>query len=190
MYRTAAIVAFLTVLAIITVDLGDCAILFRRRLHVAPVARVPSGFLRLSRIAVNTLALGFFAAAAASGFLAVFQQPGTLSGYGLLFHVAAATGFAVSVVALALFWIERNRFTGSEWRTSRHLALRKIFFWVALALALPTIASIILAMLPLPTPSQQEWLFGVHRCCALALVTAGSLFTWFGLMSWRDRTGD
>ena len=190
MYRTAAIGVILAVVAIILVDLGAWAIMFRRRPHLAAVPRVARGFLRFSRITANTLTLACFTAAAASGFTAAFQQRGTLEGYTLLLHVAAATVFTISSVVLTLFWMERNRFNGSEWRSSRHLALRKTFFWIALALAVPTIASIIAAMFPLPTPSQQQWLFGVHRCCALALVTAGALFTWFGLRTWRDQTPD
>ena len=140
-------------------------------------------------MAANTIGLASFAAAAASGLAGAFRPEGRLSGYGLLLHVAAAAGFGLAAIVIALFWCERNRFIGPEWRTSRHAALRKLFFWIALVLVFPTLVSILAAMFPLPTPAEQQWLFVVHRCCALALAASGSLFAWFALMTWRDRRG-
>jgi hypothetical protein len=188
MFREAAVSVLVAVLAIIVADIAARAVWFRHKLHVAGTARTASVFLRHLRIAVNVAGFACFAAAAASGLGSLLQRQDTLSGYVLLVHVAAAAAFALTSVAIALFWTGRNRFTASDWRCSYRLALRKIFFWLALALAVPTIVSIVLAMFPLPTPSQQQSLFLVHRFCALALAAAGTLFVWFALMNWRDQT--
>jgi hypothetical protein len=200
MYRSAVIDVLVAVLAIIAVD-AVCRILFRRN-QVRREPRTASSFLRLLRIFINILGFICFAAVAGSGFLAVFTEQNTLSGYRLMAHVIAAPIFAIACVPIALFWTYRNRFTASDWsglrwpwaapesRGSRAVMLRKVFFWIALALSVPTMVSILAAMFPSSTPDQQEYLFLIHRSCALPLAAAGLLFAYFAVVSWRERAQD
>ena len=184
MYRHAVEVVLAAIGTIIVADLIARAVFRRPKLRVASTVRVGSGWLRDFRVGVNLVGIVCFAAAAMSGLLGVFQQQGALTGYSLLVHIAAAGGFALVSIVVALFWADRNRFPS---RSSFHVVLRTIFFWLALALTVPTIFSVILAMFPLLTPAQQQFLFLLHRSCALALSGAGLLFIWFALMSWRER---
>jgi hypothetical protein len=200
MYRTAVIDVLIASLAIIAVD-AVCRILFRRK-QIPHEAGMANPSLKLLRVSVNILGLVCFAAVAGSGFLAVLTEQNTLSGYQLMAHVIAAPLFAVTATLIALFWTHRNQFTAADWKRLRlrseaferagawAVVLRKIFFWIALALSVPTMVSILAAMFPLPTPAQQQTLFLIHRSCALPLAAAGLLFAYFALMSWRVRAQD
>jgi hypothetical protein len=145
-----------------------------------------SRFFRWSRVAVNVAGLVSFAAIAVTGFYSFFLKDAALTGYRLMMHVAAAPVFMVASAAVALLWAHRNRFTAASGDTLIVL-LRKFFFWAAAALFLPTVVSILLAMYPLSGPNQQQYLFLVHRWCAMAFAAAASLFGLFALLAWRKR---
>jgi mono/diheme cytochrome c family protein len=139
---------------------------------------------RWSRVAVNVAGVISFAAIAVTGFYSYFMKGAAMTGYRLMVHVAAAPVFMVAAVAVALFWAHRNRFTAAS-GANRVVLLRKFFFWAAAALLAPTVVSILLAMYPLAGPGDQQELFLVHRCCALAFTAAASLFGLFALLAWR-----
>ena len=148
---------------------------------------------------MNILGLVCFAAVAGSGFYTFLTKGNVLTGYRLMVHIGAAAVFAGVSVAMTLFWAHRNSFTPSDWnRLIRPLScadtypilLRKVFFWTAVTLSVPTIASIVMAMFPLPSPNQQQDLFLIHRYCALPLAAAGLLFAYFAFVTWRERRGD
>lgn len=145
-----------------------------------------SRLLRWSWIIVNIAGLTGFAAIAITGFYSYFIKGAAMTGYRLMVHVAAAPVFMAAAVAVAVFWAHRNRFTAAFGDTLMVL-LRKIFFWTAAALAVPTAVSILLAMYPLASPDDQQFLFLVHRRCAVALTAAASLFALFALLAWRKR---
>jgi len=145
-----------------------------------------SRFFRWPRIVVNVAGLTCFAAIAVTGFYSYFIKSAPMTGYRLMVHVAAAPVFMVAAVAVALFWAHRNRLTTVSADTLAVL-LRKFFFWTAAALVVPTVVSILLAMYPLAGPNQQQYLFQVHRTCALAFAAAASLFGLFALLAWRKR---
>ncbi len=200
MYRTAVVDVLVAILAIIAVD-AVCRILLRRK-AVLRERGTASPLFKLLRVSVNLAGLACFAAVAGSGFLSVLTEQNSLSGYRLMAHVIAAPMFAITGTLIAIFWAHRNQFTAADWKRLRlrseasepggawAVVLRKIFFWVAVALAVPTMVSILAAMFPLPSPDEQQTLFLIHRSCALPLAAAGLLFAYFALVSWRVRAQD
>jgi len=154
----------------------------------APQPGGPAGpasrLLHWSRLAVNVAGLVCFGAIAVTGFYS-YLATGAMTGYRLMVHVAAAPVFVVAAAAVAVFWANRSRFTGAS-RETRAVLLRKFFFWVAAAALVPTVVSILLAMYPLSGPHQQQYLFQVHRSCAVVFAAAASLFAGFALAAWRE----
>jgi uncharacterized membrane protein len=145
-----------------------------------------SRLLPWSRIIVNIAGLAGFAAIAITGLYSYFMTSAPMTGDRLMLHVAAAPVFMVAMVALAIFWAHRNRFSSTS-GDSLIVLLRKIFFWTSAALAAPTVISILLAMYSLASPVDQQLLFLVHRRCAVAFAVAASLFGIFALLAWRKR---
>jgi hypothetical protein len=200
MYRTAVVTVFLSALAIIAADL--VLRLLRRdpapgrthgsRDHEGAVPANPSVILRWVRIAVNTVALTSLAAIATTGFSALLEKDRQLTGERLIWHVACAPAFALGAVAVTLFWAHRNRFAPADWSRLKPdawaLPLRKFFFWAAAVLTVPTMVSILLAMLPLAGTGDQQNLVLIHRCSAPLLAAAGLLFAYFALIAWRERS--
>jgi hypothetical protein len=109
--------------------------------------------------------------------------------------MSAAPAFALGAVAITLFWAHRNRFAAADWSrlTSAGtwaVPLRKLFFWLGVALTVPTMVSIVAAMFPLFGADGQQDLFRIHRCCAPLLAAAGLLFAYFAAVTWRERSSD
>ncbi len=189
--------AFSRVLAALVLIMLDVVIRLVRRGALRPqdergiAPQTAPGWLRVLRTFVNVVGFACFATVAGSGLVALLARPGTLTGYPLLVHVAAAAAFTLASVAAAIFWTDRNRFHASDWNRPRlPVVARKIFFWLALATAVPTLISIICAMSSWVTPSQQQSLFRIHQSCAVTLAAAGFLFAWFALVSWRSHLPD
>jgi hypothetical protein len=194
MYRTAVMIVLFVTLGIIAADLG-IRLLLRPKGQADAEAPAGSGLFRWLRVVVNTVGLLSLAAVAATGFSALLEKNNEMSGDRLMLHVGSAPAFALAAVGIALFWAHRNRFTSADW--SRLTAagtwavpLRKLFFWAAVALAVPTLVSILAAMFPLFGTDDQQELFFIHRCCAPLLAAAGLLFAYFALVTWRERSVD
>jgi hypothetical protein len=173
------------VLAIMVADILLRTI-FRRE---APVRkdRPAAPALRWLRVAVN---IAGFVTLALVTWTALFHGEGALTGDSLIRHVSMAPPFAVAAVAVALFWAHRNRLSSGDWGRGWALPLRKIFFWIAIALAIPTFVSILAAMFPLADTEGQQSLIRIHRLCGPWLAGAGLLFAYFALMSWREKSAD
>ena len=137
-----------------------------------------------SRIVVNGAGLAGFGAVAVTGLYSLWVS-GAMTGYRLMVHVAAAPVFLISALAFALFWAHRNGITGPH-EVTRAARLRKVFFWAAVVLVVPAVFSILLAMYPLAGPGQQQYLFLVHRWCAVGFTAAASLFALFAAVAWRE----
>ena len=182
MYRTAVWLSLLFVLAVIAVD-GVVRLLHRGDGGKAKaMPRSPMGYLRILVNAAGFLAL---AAAAYTGFSALMTANGAMTGDALIQHVTFAPVFALASVAVTIFWAERNRFAAHDrWP----VILRKLFFWCAVVLAVPTILSILAAMFPLFGSEDQENLFLIHRYCALLLSASGLLFAYFAVVTRRERS--
>lgn len=192
MYRTSVIVVFAAVAVMIAADLLR---IFLSRGFALPERNPAQGPLLLSllRIGINMAGLSCLVAVAVTGFLPVFTRQPSLSGNLLMAHVTTAGGFAVAVVAVALVWVSRNRFAQADSKnvqqdTATHrgnlfggVFLRKVSFWIALASAVPTLATALLTMFPLASPIQQQELLEVHRICALLLAAAALLFAYSAL---------
>jgi hypothetical protein len=193
MYRTAVVVVFLSALMVIVMDLV-LRIAMRQTPPEASDAPAGSGLLRWLRVAVNVLGLASLAVVAFTGFSALLTKDG-MTGDRLIWHVGSAPAFALAAVVLTLFWAHRNRFSSADfgrltsagtWATP----LRKLFFWIAVAVAVPTLLSILAAMFPLFGTADQQELFRIHRYCAPLLGAAGLLFAYFAVVTWRERSQD
>jgi hypothetical protein len=191
-YPTAVTVVFLAALAIIAVD-GVLRLAFRHT--KAAEHGVRGGFVAWLRVAVNLAGLGCLTAAVVTGVSPALQSNGAMTGDALINHVTVAPPFAIAAVIVAVFWANRNRFSTSDWSrlTSPGACaapLRKLFFWISVALAIPTLVSILAAMFPIFGTDDQQTLVQIHRYCALFLAGSGFLFAYFALMAWRERSQD
>lgn len=186
-YSSAVTTVFVIALAIVAVDLV-LRLKFRRERRAG---YRPSSLLRWLRLAVNVAGLAALVAAAITGLSPALQKNGEMTGDALITHVTMAPPFAVMAAIVALFWAHRNRFTEGDWNTGYRAApLRKFFFWLAVAFAVPTLVSILAAMFPLADTEGQADLVRIHRYCGLFLAGSGLLFAYFALMAWREGSED
>jgi uncharacterized membrane protein len=199
MYRAAVIGVFAAVVVLIAADVTRRAL---ARKAQRPLREAERGdvLLRLFRICVNVAGGVCLAAVTVTGFAAVLANTPTLSGYLLMAHVTTAGGFAGAALVVAVLWVSRSWIMKADWNrvaegrspsatsVSVTVVLRKSFFWIALASAVPTLASALLAMFPVATPAQQLELLQVHRISALVLVAGGALFAYCALAAgWEER---
>jgi len=168
----AAIVAFDLVLRMV----------LRRQLPARKHAPGSIAF-RGMRVAVNVLgAVALFLAA----YTAFHHDGPALTGDSLIWHVTMAPAFAVMAVMITLLWARRNNDEGHGWA----LPLRRFFLWLAVALAIVTMVSILAAMFPLTDTEGQQTLIRIHRFCGPLLAAAGFLFAYFAFMTWREGSRD
>jgi len=186
-YSSVVTTVFVVTLAIVVADVV-LRLMFG---HGRTVGYRPSGLFRWLRVAVNAAGLAALVAAAITGLSPALEKNGEMTGDALITHVTVAPPFAVMAVIVALFWAHRSRFTEGDWNTSYHAApLRKFFFWLAVAFAVPTLVSILAAMFPLVDTEGQANLVRIHRYCGLFLAGSGLLFAYFALMAWREGSKD
>ncbi|MBN2320659.1 MAG: hypothetical protein JXR49_16385 [Acidobacteria bacterium] len=152
---------------------------------------------KLKRISVNLIGLVSCAAIAASGFNSLLSGQ-KLTGYWLIIHVAAAPVFAVCAVLVTLFWAHRNRLSHTDWNRLRRpigsaepgvsngyvVVLRKLFFWIAAAAAIPAVVSVTLAMFPVLASVRQEDLILVHRFSVIPLAVSSLFFALLAFAAW------
>jgi hypothetical protein len=191
-YASAVVTVLVVVLAIVAVDIV-LRVVFRRASAALPGAQ--AGIGRWLRAAVNAAGFAALAAAAITGFSPALSGNGAMTGDALITHVTMAPPFAILAVIVALFWAHRNRFSDGDWGRLvsvgyRAAPLRKFFFWIAVALAVPTLVSILAAMFPLFDTEGQENLIRIHRYCGLFLAGSGVLFAYFAFMAWREGSKD
>jgi len=177
----------LAAVAVIVVDLIVRLVL--RRQAPAGVQHDAAGRFRWLRVAVNVIGLASLAVVASTAWVA---NEGSLTGDRLIWHVGSAPAFAIGAVAITLCWAHRNQFSASDVSRlksagGRALPLRKIFFWIAVLLAVPTLTSILAAMFPFFGTDDQQNLLRIHRYCGALLAAAGLLFAYFAALTWRNR---
>jgi hypothetical protein len=138
--------------------------------------------VRIVRVAVNTIGLVTLLLMVYTSF---FHPQDSLTGDSLIRHVSVSPAFAIAAVVVALFWAHRSQFS----REDRWLvALRKLFFWIAVALVVPTFVSILAAMFPIAGTAGQNNLAAIHRICGQMLAGASLLFAGFALTAWWTRS--
>lgn len=192
MYPTTVSIVFFVALAAIAADIV-LRFVFRRTKTADAGAQ--GGLVAWLRIAVNLAGLAALAAAVYTGIPPALEKSGQLTGDALIDHVTVAPPFAILAVVVTLFWAHRNRFSDGDGgrliSPGAHSApLRKLFFWLAVFFAVPTLLSILAAMFPLFDAEGQQELFAIHRYCALFLAGSGFLFAYFSLMAWREGSPD
>ncbi|MGA3135491.1 MAG: hypothetical protein ABSC88_05800 [Terracidiphilus sp.] len=200
MYRTVVIGVFATVVVLIAADLAR-RVLFRRARRSGREADRGDRALRLLRLCVNVAGGVCLAAVTVTGFAAVLANAPALGGYLLMAHVTTAGGFAGAALAVAVVWVSRNWIRQADWElvakggrpsaasVSVTVLMRKVFFWMTLASAVPTLATALLAMFPLASPAQQQVLLQAHRISALLLVACSVLFAYCALAAEWDHRG-
>ena len=112
-----------------------------------------------------------------TGFWATIITGEPSTGYLLMLHCTAATGFCLVAPLTLIINAEKNRFILGDFSPGlRLVGVSKICFWIVTAAAIPLILSMILSMFPLFGPVGQEFLYQLHRFCALLLVMAGLIY--------------
>ena len=138
MYRAIVIAVFLTTLAVIVGDALFLRLLFQRARGTSSKGQVPPLLSGRIRLCVNIIGFVCFAAAAGTGFFSLLTKENGLTGNWLIAHISAAPAFALASVVVVLFWAHRNRpaLPGGDVDHSGGypLAVRKLFFWIALAM--------------------------------------------------------
>ena len=188
-YPTEVTTVLIVALAVIVLDLVARTILKRerpKRKEFPPSAP----FFRWLRVVVNVAGVAALFAVSWTAMSALMANENRLTGDRLISHVTMAPVFATAAVLVALFWAHRNRLAADDWVNGWALPLRKLFFWLAVALAIPTFVSIVAAMYPITDTDGQETLIRIHRYCGPLLAGAGVLFAYFALVSWRERSRD
>lgn len=191
-YPSAVTAVFGVAAAIVVLDILLRLMLRGRQ---AGHADSPAGPMAWLRILVNVAGVTALAAALFTGLSPALEGNGAITGDALIRHVTMAPPFAIIAVIVVLFWAHRNRFSEGDFSRLasagyRAAPLRKFFFWIAVALAIPTLASILAAMFPLFDTAEQANLISIHRWCALFLAGSGILFAYFALMAWREGSKD
>jgi hypothetical protein len=199
MFRTATIGIFIAVAIAVAADLTWRVVSHRLQREESSRGRFYS-VLGLIRFCVYAAALVSLAAVAVTGFLPVIAGRAALSGYMLMAHVTVAGGFAVAAMMVAVLGVAHCGDEPSGWnRDARKKAaasvkiqaiLRKSFFWTALAFAIPTLGTALVAMFPLASPAQQQVLLEIHRICALALTVSGVFFAYYSAVEGAECSKD
>jgi len=105
-----------------------------------------------------------------TGFWAMFRAQ-ALGGYLLMVHCTVAPVFCFFLAAMAVIWSGKNCFERGDWRQgNRAVTLQKVFFWLMILAGIPVILSMVLSMVPLYGTNGQEFLYQLHRYCALFFV--------------------
>jgi hypothetical protein len=158
---------------------------------------------KLKRICVNLFGLVAGLACTVSGLSALISGK-KLTGYWLLIHAATAPVFAVSIVLVMLFWAHRNRLLEADWSrirrpfassvseesSARVVVLRKLFFWIAAAAAIPAVLSITFTVFPVMASVNQETFVLLHRYSVVPLAVSGFLFACFTLAGWIAKSAE
>ncbi|MCP4709682.1 MAG: hypothetical protein GY869_13730 [Planctomycetes bacterium] len=114
---------------------------------------------------------------AVTGFWATIITGEPSTGYLLMLHCTAATGFCLATPLSLIISAEKNRFILGDFSPGlRCVGISKICYWIFVATAIPLILSMILSMFPLFGTLGQEFLYQIHRFCALLLVMAGLIY--------------
>jgi len=117
---------------------------------------------------------------AVTGFWATIITGEPSTGYLLMLHCTAAVGFCFALPLSLIISAEKNRFILGDFSPGlRLVGVSKICFWIVTAAAIPLILSMILSMFPLFGPVGQEFLYQLHRFCALLLVVTGLIYLGF-----------
>jgi formate dehydrogenase subunit gamma len=180
LYATVGIVAAVLAAAV------HYVLVARRRPRAPRGPRTVRRYNLWQRLVHLALTLSFLALAA-TGFYASIGWGGPMSGYLLMVHTIFGAVFAVSVAAMLVTWAASHAFAppDGQWLrrggclsaagdlpAGRFDAGDKVYFWLAAALGLTTLLSMLLSMTSLFGTTGQALLYDVHRWSALVLVIA------------------
>ncbi len=156
----------------------------------APLLMIP---FRLGTYTVTFGAMGVLAYSAYTGTSSAEHH---LTGFDLMTHATAAPVYIASLVFTVLLWAHRNRFQEADWRRLRYpfsskmgprnsyaVLLRKIFFWIMVALSIPAAVSVIISLFPLLTPERQDSLLFWHRYTTLGVFLSGIIFVYLSMVA-------
>ena len=180
LYATVGIVAAVLATAV------HYILVARRRPHPGLGLRSVLRYSLWQRL-VHLALLVSFLALAATGFYASIGWGGPMSGFLLMVHTIFGAVFAVSVAAMLVTWAAGHAFAppDGQWLrlggclsaagdlpAGQFDAGDKVYFWLAAALGLATLLSMLLSMTSLFGTTGQALLYDVHRWSALVLVIA------------------
>ncbi len=138
--------------------------------------------LTRTELLAHTVATIGFLIAAITGLGAEYVL-GEVAGWPLLIHMFGAGVFLVGMAAVTIVWADRSRF-GVD--TGLNL-VQKLVFWIALALGLTIMLSMLLAMLPLFGTATQHMLIEIHEIGAILFLVVMIVHTVVSLAARRAR---
>ncbi|MBU0616223.1 MAG: hypothetical protein KKI02_00755 [Planctomycetes bacterium] len=143
----------------------------------APVRKLT----RAEMLAHTVATIGFLIAAITG--LGTEYIYGDVAGWPLLIHMFGAGLFLLGLAAVAIIWADRCRFAAE---TGLNLG-QKLVFWIALALGLAIMLSMLLAMLPIYGTEVQHELLELHEISGLLFLCAMIVHTVVSLAARRAR---
>lgn len=168
---------------------------------VGGVQETGSGFGLLLKKLIKIAVCACFVILAITGFGPAVFSSEPIHGVMLMLHATVAPVFAVAMVALAVIAAHRNRIdekdcsalgitcscscAASDTKPAGGCTRlgRKLCFWIMMAMAVPTMLSMVLSMLPLYGTHGQETLLSIHKYSTLLLVMAGGLYAYLSVAS-------
>lgn len=127
-----------------------------------------------------------------TGFIPKLICGHTITGYPLMIHATFAPIFAICIAVLAVLTAAQHSFDRSNWRIVLNICkpddpaieaceksgcfVKKLCFWVVIALSLPLIISVLLGMLPFFDVHAQELFINIHRYSAVFLTASAIIY--------------
>ena len=106
--------------------------------------------------------LGCVLVLGATGIWSGLESDGSMTGWSLIIHCAAAPPFAIGLAALAVSLAERCRVRTRDAQCVRFGALQNLLFWLMLFFGLIVILSAVLPMMGFDQ-TWQHWFYEVHK---------------------------
>ena len=162
--------------------------LIRKMVHLLTLLFLPQKLSWAGRFCKLAFLLGLltFCVLALTGF-GPLVFGGRLQGYLLMIHATFALVFIACAAVVAILAAGRYSFNKADAEAALHICKcgrgegcrltdkgigAKAGFWFLLIMTLPVTLTMVLSMLPLFGPFGQEFLFQMHRWCALVFVLA------------------
>ncbi len=134
---------------------------------------------------LHLVLLVLFLVLAVTAYWASIGWGGPMAGYSLMIHTTCGAVFGVAVAATLITWAAGHAFgkhdcrymaKGGPWSARARLpagrfnAGDKIYFWMAGALTLVLLLSMLLSMVPIFGTTGQHLMYDIHRWAALVLL--------------------
>jgi len=192
MFRTIVLVG---VAATVVAIVGHLVLFGAKRLGKGQGKRTVRRFSLWERF-IHLLTVAGFLALVLTGFYAVVFLKSALHGWLWVIHVASAPALVIGLLLVLVTWAKDGRFTPCDWEwalkfggylwgdkhapAERFNAGQKAYFWIVGLFGFVALVTGLGRAVPMLDPCGQEFLYQVHRYCALAFLLAGITHLYLG----------